>query len=311
MALESLSNRPPLTSKLAAESVKLYLPDPSQTIRLQELVQNEAIRVRDLLSEYNVSVAGVHGGADELLRRVDFYEVTVDTLLQILIVGALYGSQEHRALWRKAFEVIGSSLTRVVPSIAVRSLTLQLYPLTYLFFGFGIASLLGEREYNFLEILRRWKFELNVGYPTTPHTLNNMTFCDSDGTGLAEQWPKAPNGQKYHMPFSEFLFGRLQKPLEGVASSPQKYAEAFDQFELMMDLDARFIKSSERVSGRYIYKIARPSGTQFINDLEEEVKQESGSRILQAGFFGGSLSKFEEQLKNLKDQIGQYRSYYW
>jgi hypothetical protein len=299
-SMADVDSRHPLTTPVAVATLKRYLAEDRYRIRLQDLVAVEVARVESALSHMPLQ----HNGpfSDQVLAdRLPRYESAVETLLAILIAGARFGGKDHRRLWLRTLERLA------IPSGVVYGfrdlVTLSLYPVLILCYGFGLAAYHERRFANFAGLFLR---------PRARHRDQevNLWLRLAELRGdLLERAVKLRDGTLVNrfFPVSIHLARRLREPLRGILPDDDQYQRTFDRFEYLAalvyaDLRMKEDSSSAAWAPRGTYLHSRG----FASRLQAEIDAQ-GDRwpLLRAGLFDGSLERIGQVKAKIDESLNK------
>lgn len=152
-AIADVRVAPPLNAAVAAATLKRYLPDPLQRIRLQDLVRTEANRVARWIEEDATARRNEPWDIGKSVEQLERYEALTANLRALLAAGAFYGTDEHTDLWiqsvrsvAQASDVTGAPRTK-----------LTLYPGLLALYAAALGALAAGTYRAFARIVRETK----------------------------------------------------------------------------------------------------------------------------------------------------------
>ncbi len=309
-ALEEINAPHPLSSKLAAATVKRYIVEPKDRIRLRDLMHLETEKLYAEMNDGSRFGGQTHqqDHALELLERVNRYGALTETLLSIFVTGCYWAAGNQSKLWVSALQRIarqgqeGGGLEYL--------LKLRRFPALLLVYAGGIAAIASENYSTFAEIVTGPKIKGDDG--------KNVPFC-SVVYAIAVMDQKIghmlPGLDRHHTPVSDYLFAKLRDPLREFLPEDDKYQEAFDRFEYLYgvihaDLNRWGYEDGWwGPVGCFGWRGRRLSGERLIaTAIDAEIENLGGEwPPLKAGLFGGVLdrakttkAKFDAFLKHLR-----------
>ncbi|WAZ25773.1 SIR2 family protein [Streptomyces cinnabarinus] len=230
-ALDRLTEPAP-TRELSVARLKRALPDPVRRIALHELVDAEATRVVERLSDGDRYPPGARPAEPEAYRELlARYRSDCDTLLHLLAVGAFHDEAEaHTAVWVRALQRLLN-----VPGDSAGP---RLYPALLALCAAGGAAALAGRD----ELFGRLLLEPVLADPAAAEprpavlALRPEDVLGGDGALNALLDRPYPPGL-VHTAHSTWLRGRLREVLaEPAADSDRAVSDAFDRAEYLMAL---------------------------------------------------------------------------
>jgi glucan phosphorylase len=146
-ALADLQAPHPLSAKLAVATLKRYLVDDRNRIRLHDLLADEVTRVEKETSLEALPVTPDQDTSLEAMRaRLARYEAICETLVGLMAVGARWADSEQLALFTGVLERLGDRW-RVAREGAANVTYQELldYPATLALYGGGLGAVAGDR----------------------------------------------------------------------------------------------------------------------------------------------------------------------
>jgi len=297
LALQEFDRPHPLSVKAAITTLKKYLRDDTQDIRLYEIVNEEVERVYQQLSSHNFPVKNVSYSTDELVKRVRRYESYVEILLAMIITGCRWGNESHNSYWIKCLHRIGSPSGEREGLVTL--INLRLYPVFLLLYAGGISAVAAEKYTTLAELLNKPKIRSgNNEYTLSNYLISNDVIEQNDARSLAGM-PKS------QIPLSEYFFKVLREPLREFLPSDIDYQKCFDRFEYIRALVYADFRQKQRDDiwgpvGIFAFREYYGDITEnFIPaELSKEIEQEQLDADddwppLKAGLFDGSAERFQ------------------
>ena len=226
------------------------------------------------------------------------YEVTIDSLLAMLIAGVYHGGKSHRSLWIQCLERVARHSEN--PADNPNWARFGLYPVFLLFYGCGIAAVAAGRYVTLASLLTRGK-SMREG------TEKNLWYraAETDGFSLYEEARKAIDANSRIPVFktSHHIYGILKPVIVDFFSSEVEYRKAFDRFEYLAALVFADYYEKEHPTYGSIWvppgRFAESYRTLFPEVQVEIERQGNQWPLLKAGVFDGSL----ERLLMLKQKV--------
>lgn len=310
----------PLSVGVAVASLKRYLPDPAQRIRLHDLVMGEAQRVHDALGEEhfppNDPAFTDSTWRDFLLERLVRYRATTEILVNLLAVGCSWSAgPEQDALWGRALERVGNHAETWSGKEVL--LEARRYPALLSLYAGGLAAVASEK-YGALRALA-----LDQEYRELNEAVPMVAALDPWKVFSLEQVQQAlhEGNQRRYTPVSDHLHDVLRGPLRQVVPSDAQYTRNFDTLEYLLGLILTDLRSQREANDPYItgprigsygwrYKHERRGGPweQVQRDLAH---QGDLWPPLRAGLFGGSLERAREATESFNQFVTEARSRFW
>lgn len=291
MALEEYTRPHPLSAKVAIARAKRYLLEERYQIRLHDLVMEETERVYAALSEANFPVQGTSFSVEELKKRLERYEASLETLVSLLATGCYWGTSAHQKLWVKVLERIGNPSGGKAGLVAW--LNLRLYPALLLLYASGVAAIAADKYSTLAALFNRPTY--NEDSEGMPLVLKLVPVKIVDKNAMNQML-----GKSFYTPVSEHLVKVLRAPLREFLPDEVVYERTFDRFECLFalvygDCLKRRGRGVWGPVGRFGYKLGNSEGQNPLKDLLAEAEhQKEAWGPLKAGLFGGDYSRFGE-----------------
>ncbi|WP_328875630.1 SIR2 family protein [Streptomyces sp. NBC_00287] len=278
-ALDRLTEPAP-TRELSVARLKRALPDPVRRIELHELVDAEATRVVERLSDSDRYPLDEHPSdprtyRDLLLR----YQSDCDTLLHLLAVGAFHDEGGvHTAVWVRAVQRLLSAPGSLYPALLALSAA-------------GSAAVLAGRD----ELFGRLLLEPSLAGPSEPRpAVLALRTEDVLGDGdflnalLAEPYPPSLVLTSH----STWLRERLRDVLaEPGADSDRAISDAFDAYEYLTALVQADLSETPVALGEFTLP-DRWDGDRRLRVAERVQARFSETwPLLRSGAFGGRIQR--------------------
>lgn len=290
------------------ESIKEYLSDARYRIRLHDVVSRE---IRRVLADTNVEKfpsKGVAFSHDEVAARLRRYETAVSSLITVVILLARWGDNAHRKILEMVFSRLQDGHTST-NGLAVY-LYLQWYPMSLLSYAGGIAALAAEDYENLAAILLAPLRDRtrDIEKPLIVPTVEGILELDR-----ADVFKHLPGHDRYYAPRSEYMFKAVQPYLDDHLFLGQAYEHYFDRFEVLVALtyaDQRFVEGKQMWGppGRFGWKRERSDNPLALLASEASRKKDRWGP-LEAGFFGGSYTQFEEVANGYQELVNSLNWY--
>jgi hypothetical protein len=151
-AVADLRVAPPLNAAVAVATLKRFLPDPLQRIRLQDLVRGEADRVARWTAEDAAARRGEDWDGGKSREQLERYEALTANLRAMLAAGAFYGTADQADLWMYAIRSVAQG-SGPVEREATR-MRLTRYPALLLLYSTAIGALAARNYSTFARVVR-------------------------------------------------------------------------------------------------------------------------------------------------------------
>ena len=297
-SLRDLERFPLLSTAIAVATVKRCLADPQHRIRLHDLVHEETERVyKELLSEkFNTRIS--NSTKEVFQQRMREYEALVGRLVAMLAALSYHDTGgENAHLLKRCIKWL-TQVLRHEGGVAL--INLQYYPALLLTYAAGISALAAERFPNLAAILKEPKYHeyrYNEKKPAAEGLNVSAVFTEY-------KW--LPYRNALHNTPNDYLFELLRPALYDYLPDDTIYEETFNIFEYLLSLIHLDIVNEKDLHRGRFFRYAEPRGHfgPFSEDswdrspLAEFVRtgiaQGSEWELLKAGFFNGSIERFEE-----------------
>jgi len=278
-----------------ANTVKEYLADPKTTIKLHDLSIQYVRKFLIEVTQDKFPVQGAQFSVEEFTARLERYNASTQDLKLLTSCLSYWGEETHQTILQK---IIGRSTDHLQPeSGLVIWLALRWYPIIIITYSAGIAAVTAKKYDNLYSLF-------------TSHTTSRRSSEErsellwSLGEAIQELertngFKQLPGHEKHYVPRSEYLFKLLQPDLDDLFFLGNEYEQAFDRFEVMLALTHADLRNQREKHiwgpvGRFGWKYSWRAGIENpLSDIIAEAKTMSSTwPPLKAGFFGGSLERF-------------------
>jgi hypothetical protein len=295
-ALNDTNPPHPLSAKLAAATLKRYLPDPGARIRLHDLVHDETERLVAQLTDSAFPAETTLPAATEIQQRVTRYNALTETLRSILITGCYWGDMMQIPTWVACLERVAnandpmSGLTYLVD--------LRRYPALVLFYAAGLGAVAAGRYDTLAALLTKPRVR-DAHYERQPICLEVCPARVME-TDIGRLLPRM---KSRYTPVSDHLFALLYDSMREYKPAKDDYERTFDRFEYFLglvhaDIARRVYDNNKLIGpvgcfawrGRHL-----PAQTGIRKEVQEELDATGENwPPLKAGLFGGSFEKAKE-----------------
>ncbi|MDE2972018.1 MAG: SIR2 family protein [Acidobacteriota bacterium] len=275
----------PLSTAVAVESLKRYLPEPRHRIRLSDLVRSVVGRAAEVKLDETSRASGAALPTKEsingLVRR---YDASCSTLMAIAAVGGAWAEEEHYNLWGEALESLGSR-----PSISGYTVWIDLlrYPATLLLYSLGIGAVSHSR-FDFVEyVLSKRIRGANRERELTVQALPPLRLLGSD----SEMMRHLEGMERRKLPVSDWIHGIVRPHAETILPDEERYTRAFDQFEILIALKYAQVRKSGSdwlPVGAFAYRDANRE--EILGEIEEALSTEGENSVfVRCGLIGETV----------------------
>lgn len=288
---------------MAVETLKNYLVEPRHRIRLSDMISQETETVyQKLFSLERFPLVGVPFDGAHLMVRLREYEAIMERLQALFVIGAAWGEQEHLDVWRRSLERIANPPRASAYTDGWRKL--MSYPALRLLYGSGLAAIVTGRFQNLRALM---EVPVPAGYANGQRYLclivNVLQVVDRNvlNAGMGESWI---------LPTSEYLFNNLRESMREYIRSDDTYEQTFDALEYLIALvfwsqDEKFLCPL----GRFAIRLANGSDGVVARFRKDVDYLGTSWPPLAAGFFGGSVERFNSAEGAVMDWIGKNQSF--
>ncbi len=281
-ALEDMDAQHPLTARLAVATLKRYMAEDKDRIRLHDLMMGETGKVSTaVFSDL---------GTQRQIPALKEYEAQLETLLPLMAAGGYWGKATQRKLWLRCLQQLVTPRSGVDPLDVNR---LDYYPAYLVLYAYGIASLAGARPGNLGYILARSNVKLANGQAYSLIHWLQMTLKDGELDNAIRG--ADPSYRNVASPTSQYLSKYLREPLREWIPTDSRYNELFCHFEYVIGLVLFDIY--QKMDGLGFMAVAGTclNRQTLPRDFEQEIKEcKENWPFLRAGLFDGSLERLRE-----------------
>lgn len=255
-ALQKLSE-PPLTTALAVQRLKRYLPDPVRRIELHDLVMDATARVTDRSRQSPISLHPLdHAVVDNLIS--DLVTIT-KPLLAMVGMGSFHDTDNrHTSLWVGVIQRLMAARSTPSGGYIDALERLRHLPALLTMRVMGIASLAAGNDALLISLLTKptWRDPFGNREPAPAAlALHDSYVMDSQVVTVLPRWGK----QRWLYPQSHLLREILREPLRSLLQDDADYKRSCDEYEYKIAL----VQQINQRSGFY-----RPAGGEFIGDFQ-------------------------------------------
>ena len=306
--------------KVVAAAVKKAAPAPSVSQTMKNLLADPKDRIRlddyvtDLLKSavgalaadtFWQSVPGV--SAETFQARLDYYDATMKDLLTAVILLARWGQDEQLVLLERIFSRLAEMNKNSGGLVAWQSG--RWYPISLLSYAAGITALTFGNP-----AVLRYTFLTPTDGQRGDGKTEALTVAVADEMNrLGDMFKLIPVHAKHRVPVNEFMFVKLQKPLDELLYLGSSFERYFDEYEILAALiyaDQRVL-AGERVwamPGRFGYKFMR-GGKPYDTFVGDAASMGENWPLLRAGLFGSSSTRFQEVANSYREFLTQLNWY--
>ncbi|MCL5772674.1 MAG: hypothetical protein M1479_10455 [Actinobacteria bacterium] len=281
------------------EEMKELLSDPKNRIKLDDFVTKYLRAFLEATNLEHFPIQGSNVQKEDFLDRMRKYEEVVKDLQQIVILLARWSEREQLTILEKAFSRIaeadkGSSGINFWIHFCW-------YPIQILMYSAGLAALSVGKYYALKVILTT----LIQNSSTERKRLPIIVTVTSNISDIHDAFKWIPGKEKNYVPRSEHLFEILEPTLEKLLFVGKSYELLFDDFEVYSALVYMEVTGRDwGPIGRFGWK--HDHGDSPFNRVVEEAKEAKEEWLpLRVGMFNGSLERFLEVSKTLRERLNK------
>lgn len=271
LSLEETSAAHPLSGPVAVATLKRYLPDRADRIRLHDLVSGEVESLYGLVATGTLQPREQDTSAD-FARRAAQNEAAAGVVMALLATGAFWGEHEQQELWTRSVERLANPPDADVSS--GRWPTLRRYPALLAVYAAGLGALAGSHRHVLGALLVKPRVRVHSHEKQAAQVLH----CRSDEVFPDHAARSLPGLERRKAALSDHLFEVLRAPLRDIVPNDEDYANLFDCFEYFLALTHLGLRLKELPEAHVWGPVGRfgwrAEGTDFalFKRVEEEAK---------------------------------------
>jgi hypothetical protein len=288
-SLSDLSRPHPLSSALAAATVKRYLADERHRIRLHDLFADELARVeRETTAE--IFPVSEQPTVELGLRRMERYEAICETLMTLYAVAGYWGEPQHRELLLRGVERLATRWS--APEGGYTAWTqMRQYPALLALYSAGLGASVARRLETLAHLFgdiytRRYRERRFLLEELMPERVVAGDFLQRQD----------PSQGRYYTPTNDHLGRVLREPLREFVAADEHWEMEFDRFEYLFSIAYADLNSGQWAPvGSFSWRRRRSDNDSLSTMLGDEA-QAAGDRwpFLVGPLFDGSLDRFLE-----------------
>lgn len=290
ISLEEIAQEDPVNVQVAISTVKRFLPNELDQIRLHDFVCRERERVFEALKGQEFHLFFSDKSEPSIWLRIKRYEKLLEILLAILIEGCYWGNETHFSFWKSIIHRVGSKLqenSKIYGDEIWEKAAL--YPPLFLLYG-GCISALSCKKYNTvtelmigikLRVSSRSKDEVSISTLSPVHVYDKSSWD-----------PYA------HNVVSQRLQEALRLPLKHYIPDDNHFEYYFNLFELILNLCFIFEKQKVGHTRHHIFYVS--SSSLDLNRFKKEINELREAHFLvQCGLFDGKIENLIKAMEVL------------
>jgi hypothetical protein len=296
-ALDEYDQPHPISKAISVQMLKKYLLEPRFRIAREDLVRETSERAYRAISEADLPLSTTPTTGAALLDRMRRYELLVDTIQAMMIVGCYWTDREDGDLWVRVVERFANPAETQDSTYFLTWYNLRRYPALVLLYSGGIAATAADR----LPHLRALLEEPRV---------HPRGEAERPLLASVEPWrvidpPQLEQGLRRRSlaPASEHLFSTLRTACREILPSEERYEASFDRFELILALAAvRALPESEWLPLGRFARLLRFDKS--FDQLLDHVLRKSGHEpSVISLFFGGDKQSYQTAIERLRYNV--------
>jgi hypothetical protein len=279
-----------------AELLHDLVVDEKFRVRLDRLVMGAAREVVEKMTSDDLLVTGTAFSEEELRRRVTGLSAAAMPLIPVVVEGAYWGSSWVAPVWRRAIERIaiqGESASGIVIWLRLR-----LLPALITSYAVGVGAVSAGRYEHLAS-------EFGARIREVSRTLTTTTALYPENV-LEQRAARLLEGMdRRHTPLSDYLFEFLRPYMTEFVPDSIDYELAFDRYEFLLGLSHAFERGSGwGPVGRFGWRRRGFPQDDIVETVGAEIEQQAERwPPLQAGMFGGDLTKLKETFRTYREIV--------
>jgi len=307
-ALEASLAPHPVTTTAAVATLKKFIAEDRYSVRLHDLIFDEAENVHSAISAINKGILGHGIKNSEIPNIYNNYRQAATTLIELFVHGCFWSRPETDSLFSTAIQQVCRQPT--IQSGSVLHEGFAHYVGLVLLYAGGVTSIGAGKFKLFESLLIQTKLRDQRRTAPLALALSWSSLTDFSKTIF-------PTERKW-TPLSEHMFIAIREPLRQYFPDDAEYDDMFDRFEYMLALlvaDQRSKPSSPLAFwgpvGRFGWKaVRRAYEGSIVAVIDSEIKSLGADwPPLQAGLFGGSLDRLESVRTTVSDALAKLQWY--
>lgn len=294
-ALEQCSKPHPLSTEVAVVSLKRYLVDEKNRIKLSDFIEAElSPLLNGIIGAERVSIQSTPptSSSTQLKTNMHAYEAACESLNALGFTGGYWLENWHQTFWFNALSRLAARQVVFHPPILQ---TLQKYPATLLFYALGIGVLSkDEPDYQFIGDL--FKIKINRANQTEISAVEFLPPCCYFGYQVFISEQLSESGVKEILPINRWLQKALNPLFQKYIHTPSSFDDLFLKFEVLIGLG---YLHQERSAGRSIdwapegiYILQDSKRIQFLDEINSSISRLSqDSPFVKSEIFGKSVEE--------------------
>lgn len=232
-ALDRLS-QPPLTTAMAVERLKRYMPDPVRRIDLHDLIMDAAVETASRIAAQPLHVDRLDGRV--ILDLWNGYLEAAAPITHLLVTG-LWHDQDgtHTRLWVDTLQRLVDAGTGRLESATSGLDEARLWPAHIAMTAAGVAATRRGHEGALIALATqvRGRGRMGTGEPQiAAQLLHPLRMIEPEWVNLMPRW----DGQRWLYPASHLLKEEIRCFFEDLIPNPEDYKATFHAYEYRLGL---------------------------------------------------------------------------
>jgi hypothetical protein len=269
-ALADAEEGEPLTTPIARERVKRYLPREEHRIGLADLIRETAQRTAEnVQDEERLPLSGEQLDDDfSVEARYREYGDLTQTIVTEVMTCAYWGGDTANS----GKEPVSDALSTLSPSQSPDGVhkkhlnDLRRYPATLVLYGAGLAGMAGD-NWNLVSTLLTNPIE--ISHPRSRQPAEDPPVKALHPQRLTSEWSRGLNGESAEQSLRSSMKQTLQEPGKEFFVSESQYERAFEDFEILFDM----LWYAEG-GGEYVVSLGTTYWSEAANRIEEQVEEQ-------------------------------------
>lgn len=303
-ALDEFARPHPLSVASAVATLKRYLSEDRFRIQLNDFVTQEAGNaVASINAAYSVAKEQqpTQQLYSDLLSR---FESACEVLIHIFAIGAFYGREKDSPPFYRAFELVAAHSNPV--GGVYELVNAKKYPCVLLAYVCGIAALAAD-SFDVFKVIAEGKCYLREDDTRTSPIPALMSL---DKVADLERSRHLLVGQQRTLtPLHDRVHKLLREPFRPLIPNDKQFEDIFTTFEYLwclLHVDAHIEEGNGDFfvpSGRFCRTRIGKSQKWYRDSVKESIEKQLSLRILDAGLFGGKLSRLKTAFFNSEESL--------
>jgi len=298
----------PLSTETAVAAVKRYVAEPRHRVRLHDLIHEETERTYAELTSNRFGPHAHEATEDGVRQRIIEYDACTDRLMRIAAALAFHDAGGNAVLLTRIMERL---LHMPMTAGIMTWVQLQYYPALLVLYAAGLAALAADHYAALHALLVAPRYRESPRHSSTP----GLERASVPGAfrGTAPKSVPMEGAEKRKLPVNDYLCDvRLRPVLQPYIPHDGTYENAFDLFEYLhalvfMDIAGGGWAPLGSYTWRWCGRTAEWEDSPMFEFVQAGLREGEEWALLKAGFFSGSVERFQEMLKAHDDRIDEMK----